>query len=337
MSQLVATLPSNAPRLGEWTVTQALRETLASADVRGAAPAGRGVVFFGNHFDPDAYQAAEDAGGHVAEADLDLWSMDRWALWLTRQVGAARGLGVMTACTASNLAIGLGYDWIADGQADWALVGGMELLHSEILVELDSLRMLSATGCRPFSSDHDGTIAGDGCGLLLLERWDRAIERGAPIRAELLGYGQATDTAGLSRLDPAGGSVFQAMSAALEASAVEPRNIGYINAGATGAPSVDDAELHALERMFGGSPPPTSSLKSQIGHSIGGAAAVEAIVTVQALMHQQLPPTLGLAADTPKHLDFVPHPRPHTFDHALNNAIAMGGHICTTVFRRWAA
>jgi 3-oxoacyl-[acyl-carrier-protein] synthase II len=317
-----------------WTMEHLLVETLASAGLTGRTLSGRGAVFFCNHFDQDAYQAALSQGGQISPANLGDWSLDHWANWLAAQTGAETALGIITACTGANLAISLGYDWISRGRADWALVGGMDMLHPELFIEMDTLRMLSSTGCRPFSADHDGTVLGDGGGLLLLERLDLAQERGAPNQAELLGYGMATDTFAPGKLYSDGRSAYRALTLALEKAGLQPADVGYVSASATGSPAVDEVEIKALLSLFEEAAPPTSALKSQIGHSIGGSAALEAIVTIKALQEQRLPPTLGLAPYGSYPLDFVPEPRPHTFSIALNNAIAMSGHICTTVFKR---
>src|SRR5262249_60124128 len=115
--------------------------------------------------------------------DLETWRLDRWARHLGGRSGARRALGVLTGCTASNVAIGMAYDWIAVGRGAWALAGGMDMLHPQLLIEMESLRALSHSGCRPFSADHDGTVMGDGAGLLLLEEHASAVARGAPVYA----------------------------------------------------------------------------------------------------------------------------------------------------------
>lgn len=258
-------------RLCEWALEQALTE--ATCRLPGGPGAlrerGRGVVLFANHLDCDAYDEAVRAGGRLQPEHLGPWSLDRWARWLAERTGAAAAIGLLTACTASATAVGLGARWIRSGAADWAVVGGMELVHPELLLELDALRMLSATGCRPFAADHDGTVLGDGAALLLLERWDAA---GWPL-GEVLGYGEASAPA-RSRLAPDAGALAGAVRAALADAGLEPAAIGHVAAAATGSPEVDDAEAEMLRAVFG-TPPPVAAVRAQIGHCIGGTCAVQ--------------------------------------------------------------
>jgi 3-oxoacyl-[acyl-carrier-protein] synthase II len=322
-----------------WAVERVLEEAVASAGLAPGETArlGAGAVYFANHFDADAYEAVARAGGRLRAGDRETWRLDRWARHLGGRSGAVRALGVLTGCTASNVAIGMAYDWIAGGRGAWALAGGMDMLHPQLLIEMESLRALSHSGCRPFSADHDGTVMGDGAGLLLLEEHAAAAARGAPVYAELLGYGEGTVATAPARLDPEGRGAAGALRQALRRAGLEPGDVGYVNASATGSPAVDGVERRALSLVFGDRPPPTSSLKSQMGHSIGGASAIEAILTTRALRHQLLPPTLGLAAGTELSFDPVPEPRAHAFDVALNNAIAMSGHVHATVWKRGTA
>ncbi|WP_394840481.1 hypothetical protein LVJ94_47815 [Pendulispora rubella] len=300
-----------------WAMARILTETLNSAGISESElrRRGRGAVFFSNHFDGDA---------HEDKTASREWRVDRWCAWLQDRLGAEEGGSVLTGCTASNMAIGLGFDWIAAGFCDWALVGGMDLLHDELLVEFESLRMLSQTGCRPFASDHDGTVLGDGAGLLLLENADRAEARGARPLAEMAGYGVANDITGLGKLDPEGTAVREAMERAIASAALRPSDVDCVNAGATGSALVDDAEVHAIARTFGEPGPTVYSVKPLIGHSIGGAGVVEAIATILSLERRWMPPALAKSGATTS----------HRLESALNNTIAMSGHICSTLFKR---
>ena len=316
-----------------WAMQKVLEETCRVAQV---APTqlrtwGEGAVFFSNHFDADAYEATMREGGQLSPAAALDWCLDRWAVWLQNQTAASHSLGIITACTGSNVALGLGFDWISSGLGKWALVGGMDMLHPELLIELDCVRMLSATGCRPFAADRDGTVLGDGAGLLLLEDAEHARQRNAPILATMAGYSLAADTTGLTKIAADGSHLAQAIRDALRQAETPAEEVGYINTSATGSPALDDAVLCALHTAFAGNPPPISSLKSQVGHSIGGSAALESIATILALQHQILPPTLGPGSTK---IDTVPYARPHAFSVAMNNAVAMSGHICTTVLKR---
>jgi len=345
MAHLGATIPeacleevqhAYAGDLCRWIMEQTLAETCQSAHLAldQLPTLGRGIVFFSNHFDADVHQRTLKEHALVTAQGAQQWCLDFWAEWLQVRSGAERGLGVITTCTGSNTAISLSMDWVGAGLADWALVGGMDILHAEVLAELDSVRLLSPSGCRPFARDRDGTVLGDGAGLLLLERADQARKRGAKIWASLPGYGLAADTSGLTRIAADGHFLCQAMTQALQHANLPPEKIGYVNAAATGSPALDEIELLALQKIFPDQPPPISSLKAQIGHSIGASGTLETIVTVLALEHQLLPPTLGVQLAPEYGIDIVPYARPHTFVFALNNAVSMSGHMCTTVLQR---
>lgn len=317
-----------------WAMQQILAETCHMAQVTPSQLQtwGQGAVFFSNHFDADIYQATMNEGGLLSAARAQDWCLDRWATWLQTQTSAQYSQGIITACTGSNTALSLGFDWIASGLSDWALVGGMDMLHPELLIELDSVRMLSATGCRPFAKDRDGTVLGDGAGLLLLEDAEHAKQRNAPALAYMAGYGLTADTTGLTKIAADGSPLAQAMYDALRQAETPVEDVGYINTSATGSATLDDAVVCALRTVFGSNLPPVSSLKSQVGHSIGGSGTLESIATIMALQHQILPPTLGSGEGVA--LDIIPRARPHAFSVALNNAVAMSGHICTTVLKR---
>jgi 3-oxoacyl-[acyl-carrier-protein] synthase II len=304
-------------RANAWAVETMLAETLGPSSAAPKLP-GRGAVFFGNAFDGDAYA---DPDPKTRE-----WRVDRWAAWLQERTGAETASCILTACTTANTAISLGADWIASGDCDWAIVGAMELLHPELLIEVDCLRMTSPTGCRPFSEDHDGTVLGDGAGLFLLESARHASERGVRGLVEVAGFGLATD-GGLGKFTSDGSAVRGMMEQALTSAELPPSAIDFINSAGTGSAQVDDLDFTGIRALFGDLPPIVYSVKPLIGQSIGGTGAVEAVATILSLLRQEVPSSLTDPRG-PRQAPGSP------LDAALNNSIAMNGHMATTLFRR---
>lgn len=256
----------------------------------------------------------------------------------------ARGpnFGAISACASSAHAIGLAADLIKLGYADVILAGGSEAAMWPLtFAGFDQIRALSRrndspeTASRPFDATRDGFVLGEGAGLLLLEREDHARERGAPLYAEVAGFGQSCDAHHITEPAPDGLGAQRAMRMALERAAVKPEEVGYINAHGTSTPLNDKTETRAIRAVFP-QPPPTSSTKSQIGHLLGAAGAVEAVAALMALEEGILPPTINHTTPDPEcDLDVVPNAaRPAQVDLVLSNAFGFGGHNATLVFRR---
>jgi 3-oxoacyl-(acyl-carrier-protein) synthase len=300
-------------RKNAWAMDAMFAETVGETRL-----SGRGAVFFSNAYNGDAYR----------EPDVRTreWRVDHWADWLKEKVGADTACSVLTACTAANTAIAIGTEWIAHGHCDWAIVGAMEMLEPEPIMTFEGLRMTSNTGCRPFAADHDGTVLGEGAGMLLLESAEHAAERGASPLAEVAGLSLMTD-GGMGKLTEDGSVVRAMMESALEAAGLAPSDLDVINSAATGGAVVDDLEARAIDALFGKARPIVYSVKPLIGQSIGGTAAVEAIAAILSLLRQDVPVALT-----------DPRGRKHTrggrLETAFNNAIAMTGQMCTIVFRR---
>jgi len=294
-----------------WAIEKILAETL-----KGSKLGGRGAVFFGNAFNGEASREPQVG---------TRWLVDHWATWLKEKTGAETACSVLTACSTANTTISLGASWIADGHCDWAIVGAMEMLYPDLINTFEVLRMTSRTGCRPFVEDRDGTVLGDGAGMILLESAEHAARRKARPIVELAGFGLMTD-GGMGKF--ADTSVIRAMlTEALASARLAPSDVDFINSAATGSLLVDDLELDAMRAVFGASPPIVYSVKSLIGQSIGGTGAVEAIATILSLWHQDVPAALT----DPRGPKLAPGGR---LEVAFNNSIAMTGHMCATVFRR---
>jgi 3-oxoacyl-[acyl-carrier-protein] synthase II len=192
---------------------------------------------------------------------------------------------------------------------------------------------------RPFDAHRDGFVMGEGAGILILESLDHARERGARIYAEVVGYGLSCDAYHITAPDASGAGAALSMQRALDAAALEPTRIDYINAHGTSTVLNDSIETRAIHRVFGDHARnlAVSSTKSMIGHLIGAAGAVEAIACVQALATGTIHPTINYETPDPScDLDYVPNEARQAHPgHALSNSFGFGGHNATLIFKRW--
>ncbi len=251
-------------------------------------------------------------------------------------------LSVDTACAASANAIGYASALIRDGQADAVLTGGADALSDILVAGFNSLESLSPEPARPYSIDRTGLSLGEGSGMLVLMNEAVARERGAPILAEVIGYGLSADGYHPTAPQPEGKGASRAIQTALRQAGVTPLEVGYVNSHGTGTAKNDPAETKATKVGLGAEAAyktAVSSTKSMIGHLLGGAGAAEAIVTVKALQEQVLPPTASFTAPDPEcDLDYVPnHPRDAKLDVALSNNFAFGGANASVLFARAGA
>lgn len=240
---------------------------------------------------------------------------------------------VASACASSAHAIAQGALLIRTGLADLVVAGGSDApLVPGNLRAWESLRVLSPGWCHPFSAGRPGLVLGEGAGILILEDRESAGARGAPMLAEIAGIGMTGDAGDLTAPDPAGAAA--AMRGALADASMEPGEIGYVNAHGTGTRLNDRAEAAALGLVFAGRPPPTSSCKGALGHTLSAAGGIEAAITVMALREGVLPPTVGFERPDPEcPLDPVPSARRSRIDGALSNSFAFGGLNCSLLFR----
>jgi 3-oxoacyl-[acyl-carrier-protein] synthase II len=250
----------------------------------------------------------------------------------------------VTACSSGADAIGWGARLVRDGYADACLVGGSEAaVCPPILASFAKLRALSrrneeaAAAARPFDADRDGFVIAEGAAALLLESEEAARRRGAPIYAEVAGYGQSSDGYHETAPDPSGSGAARAIEAALADAGTAPAQIGYVNAHGTGTRLSDAAETAALKRAFGAHAYrlAVSSTKSMTGHMLGAAGAVEAAATALALRDGVLPPTINLTrADPDCDLDYVPGTaREYRARAAISLSMGFGGHNSCLAFR----
>lgn len=233
---------------------------------------------------------------------------------------------VASACASGTHAVGQAFNLVRSGMAKVAFSGGTEAcIAPGTIVGWEALRVLAPDTCRPFSRNRSGLVLGEGGAMLVLEDMEHAVGRGATVLAEVLGFGGNADAADLTSPDMDNAAA--AIALALRDAGVEPGQVGYINAHGTGTTMNDATESAAIRKVFGDAPPPLSSSKAVLGHTLGAAGALEAAVTVMALREQVLPPTANCTEpDLDLGVDMIPEgPRAAQFDVAVSNSFAFGG------------
>jgi 3-oxoacyl-[acyl-carrier-protein] synthase II len=244
---------------------------------------------------------------------------------------------VVSACATGSHAVGEAAELIKRGDADVVLAGGTEAcIHPLILAGFCAMRGLVAEdedptlASRPFDATRAGFVIGEAACVLVLEDLERARARGAPVYAEVLGYGASNDAYHMAAPEPEATGVARMMRAALDRAGVEPSRVGYINAHGTSTPLGDAAETRAIKMVFGDHAYrlAVSSTKSVMGHCFGAAGAIEAMMCVLAVREGVLPPTINYRNPDPDcDLDYVPNEaRAVEVDVALSNAMGLGGH-----------
>jgi 3-oxoacyl-[acyl-carrier-protein] synthase II len=252
---------------------------------------------------------------------------------------------ISNACASGANAIGHAFELVRNGRAEKVLTGGYDALCQLTFAGFDSLQALSPNPCRPFDAKRDGLSLGEGAAILTLENFDSAQKRGAEILGEILGYGAATDTHHLTQPHPEGNAAFASMNAACASAKISPEQVDYVNAHGTATPQNDATEAAAINRwMAGGASVPASrknlfvsSTKSSIGHLLGAAGAVEAVICLMALREQFLPPQLSVnEIDPAVRFQIVREPMDKKIEIALSNSFGFGGANASIIFRRWS-
>lgn len=245
---------------------------------------------------------------------------------------------ISTACAAGTNAIGIARDMIVLDGYDAVICGGADTLDRMKYLGHTGLTTLTPTSIRPFAADRDGTIFGEGAGILVLEAARNLAGRRS--YAVCAGSGFSCDANHLTAPDPAGAGAIHAMRDALRNAGLAPTEIDYINLHGSGTPLNDTVESMAICEVFGerAAAIPVSSIKSAIGHAMGAAGACEAVATVLSVKHQKIPPTAGVPAKDPEiPLQFVCGAAiDHRIDHALSNSFGFGGCNGTVIFSRGA-
>jgi len=241
---------------------------------------------------------------------------------------------IANACASGTNAIGHAFNAIRTGRCQRILAGGYDALSELVFVGFDSLQAATPEKCRPFDSNRSGMVLGEGAALLALEEFESARRRGAEILGEITGYGISTDNHHLTQPNPDGSGPRRAMEQALAQAQLEPNQVGYINAHGTATVLNDTAEGKAIAELFG--EVPVSSTKSMMGHSLGAAGAIEAVVSLLALQHQFLPPNINFR-EAELSLNIVANEaRDAQFDCTISNSFGFGGTNATIVLRRFA-
>jgi len=307
------------------------------------------------HFEPELTVIGTTSGGmsygeHYYRSLRQAGDLRHAATWIANYpaqkpvIDAQESFGISSpyqvianACASGTNAIGHAFECVRSGRYQRVLAGGYDALSELVFTGFDSLQASTPEKCRPFDRHRTGMVLGEGAALLALENLDSAQRRGAPVLAEIIGYGISTDNFHITQPDPSGIGPRQAMERAVQSAHVAENEIDYINAHGTATLFNDAAEGKAINRLFNGVP--VSSTKSMMGHSLGAAGAIEAVVCLLALQHQFLPPNINFrAADDDLDLNIVANEsRSAVLRTVLSNSFGFGGTNASILMRRFEA
>ena len=246
---------------------------------------------------------------------------------------------ISNACASGSNAVGHAWDLIRSGQAECVFAGGYDALSEVVFSGFDALQALSPSVCRPFDARRDGLALGEGAAMITLETLERARRRNAPILGELVAYSTSFDHHHLTQPQPQGDTTLKVMVHSCATAGIAPADVDYINAHGTGTVLNDSSEAIAIGRWAGhrAATLPVSSTKANVGHLLGGAGAVEAVVCLMALREQWLPTQGAFESPDPAcNFHIVNQPRDARVNVALSNSFGFGGVNATLIFRRWA-
>ncbi|QUL55898.1 beta-ketoacyl-[acyl-carrier-protein] synthase family protein [Paenibacillus tritici] len=239
---------------------------------------------------------------------------------------------IANACAAGAMSIAYGCDLIRYGLADVVIAGGADAFAKLQFGGFYALKALDASPCSPFSRS-EGISLGEGAGVLIIESLQHAADRGADIVAEVLGYGITSDAYHITAPRPDGEGQITAIHLALDEAGLSTTDISYLNAHGTGTPLNDTAEQTALRAVFSPEDISISSTKSMIGHCLGAAGSLEAVITIKALQNQQIPPTIHFNSDKKSRFNFVPNTAQNvSIEYAMSNSFAFGGNNASLIF-----
>ncbi len=318
----------------------ALRELLAQAPEFRPELAVVGTTSGGMSFGEKYYRALQQADARAQR--LPTWIANYPPQKPAVDALEACGLDapcqvIANACASGTNAIGHAFECIRSGRYERVLAGGYDALSELVFVGFDSLQASTPEKCRPFDGARNGLVLGEGAALLALENFATAEARGAQILAEISGYGISTDNHHLTQPHPSGIGPRQAMERALQSAGLAPAAVDYVNAHGTATPFNDAAEGRAIAELLGRVP--VSSTKGMMGHSLGAAGAIEAVLTLIALRDGFLPANINFRApDADLALEIVANtPRPAEARVALSNSFGFGGTNATIVLEKLAA
>jgi 3-oxoacyl-[acyl-carrier-protein] synthase II len=255
---------------------------------------------------------------------------------------------VATACAAGSHAVGDAFETVKFGRADAMITGGVESVVTRTCIAgFGAMKALSTRNddpqkaSRPFDRDRDGFVVGEGSGILIIESLDHALERGARIYAEIVGYGMSGDGYHITSPPPDGEGASRCMQAALDNAGIQPHQIGYINAHGTSTPLNDLYESRAIKATFGEAAKKVaiSSTKSMTGHLLGGSGGIETVFTALAIWKKILPPTINLENPGDEcDLDYIPNvARQAEVEYAMSNSFGFGGTNASLILKRYSA
>jgi 3-oxoacyl-[acyl-carrier-protein] synthase II len=298
-----------------------------------------GTTSGGMSYGEDYYRALRQAG--------DLRRAPTWIANYPAQkpvIDAQESFGISSpcqvianACASGTNAIGHAFECVRSGRYQRVLAGGYDALSEMVFVGFDSLQASTPEKCRPFDRRRTGMVLGEGAAMLALENLESANSRGAPILAEIVGYGISTDNFHITQPHPSGIGPRQAMERALANANASAKEVDYINAHGTATVFNDAAEGKAISTLFNGVP--VSSTKSMIGHSLGAAGAIEAIVCLLAMQHQFLPSNINFReSDDGLDINVVANEaRPALVRTFLSNSFGFGGTNASILMRKFEA
>jgi 3-oxoacyl-[acyl-carrier-protein] synthase II len=253
---------------------------------------------------------------------------------------------ITSACASANHALGTAYRSIQYGDADIILAGGSEAAVTPLtLAGFTSMKAISTRNdepekaCRPFDAERDGFVLAEGAGILVLEELEHAKKRGAKIYAEIVGYGASCDAYHITAPAPDGEGGTRAMNMALQDAGLKPEMIDYVNAHGTSTPLNDKIETASIKNVFGehAYKLKINSTKSMVGHTLGAAAGIEAIVCCKSIQTQQIHPTINLENPDPDcDLDYtISGKYDLEISYALSNSLGFGGHNGVIIFKKY--
>lgn len=314
--------------LADCATRQAIQQANLDADRQSAARTGLALgACTGGMLETEAYMQGlierdegrfDLAANHVCAAVTEY-------LARTFHVGGPIAT-VSDACASGASAITMACDWINAGLADRVVCGGVDVLTRLTLNGFASLLVVAEDGCRPFDAQRQGMSLGEGAGILVLERMDHATARNAAVFGRIAGWATTCDAHHPSGPHPQGDGAFTAMQQALQRADVAPDQVDYINPHGSGTRDNDLAEARAMRRLFGDQPPPFSSTKRSLGHTLAAAGSLEAIVCLLAMQHNVMPANVGFEQVDPE-IGWSPLTTPTTgaLHTCLSNSLGFGG------------
>ncbi|MCM3759201.1 beta-ketoacyl-ACP synthase II [Alkalihalobacillus oceani] len=289
----------------------------------------------------------ERGAGRVSPQLVPMMIANSAAAQISIMVGAhGPSMSPVTACSIGNTAIGEAYHTIQNDDADMMLAGGTEAAITNLsLASFGNAKALSTrneepeAASRPFDAERDGFVMSEGAGILLMESYEHALKRQAPILAEVIGYGASSDAHHMVAPHPEGKGAYLAMKRALKKAKIAAADIDLISAHATSTAAGDQAETMAIKQMFGDAAYqiPVTANKSMLGHMLGAAGGVEAVALVKSLQENLVPPTINLQNPDPScDLDYVAEGARQTpLSIGLSNSFGFGGHNSTIILKKF--